>query len=329
MKTLVTGAQGFVGLNIVRTLASKGIEVLALGRRAPDEASLEFIKDVQAQITWVKGDVTDRSGIAKLVKDNHVTHILHAAALTASPDEEKADPARMFDVNAGGTLNVLEAARHTQVERVVFVSSTVVYGAAPPSPPKRETDTLVIDGLYSVCKQTSEHLCRLYNDRYGLNVVVGRLGSAYGPMERPTSSRQRMSAVYTAVHAALAGRLLKVHGASVARDYYYVDDVAEAFATLLLTPRLEHSVYNVGSAEAYTLTELFNILQKLEPTFSWVETSGAEEADITLLSGSARAGLDMSRLQEGTGWTRRFTLEQGVRAYLSWLKMLDNKLGKD
>jgi nucleoside-diphosphate-sugar epimerase len=320
MKTLVTGAQGFVGLNIVRCLAFKGVEVVALGRRAPDEASLEFLQDVRSQITWVMGDVTDRSGIAKLVKDNHITHILHAAALTASPGEEKADPASMFDINAGGTLNVLEAARHAEVERVVFVSSTVIYGAAPPSPPKRETDPLVIDGLYSVCKQTSEHLCRLYNDRYGLSVVVGRLGSAYGPMERPTHSRQRMSAVYTAVHAALEKRPLKVHGTSIARDYCYIDDVAEAFTALLLASQLEHSIYNVGSAEAYTLTELLDIIQKLEPTFFWVETSTLEEADIALLSSSARAGLDMSRLEQDTTWTSQFTLERGIKVYLNWLR---------
>lgn len=319
-KVFVTGALGFVGLNIVRCLALKGVEVIALGRRAPDEASLEFIHHVASQISWVTGDVTDPSAIAKLVKDNHITHILHAAALTASPDEEKADPARMFDINAGGTLNVLEAARHADVERVVFVSSTVVYGAAPPTPPKRETDSLVIDGLYSVCKQTSEHLCRLYNDRYELNVIVGRLGSAYGPMERPTSSRQRMSAVYTTLHAALAKQKLKVYGASIARDYCYIDDIAEALASLVLHPQLKHSVYNVGSAKAYTLIELLNAVRDLEPTFSWVETSTVEKADIVLLNSSARAGLDVSRLEQDIDWTYQVTLEHGIKAYLNWLK---------
>lgn len=321
-KVFVTGALGFVGLNIVRTLASKGVEVLALGRRAPDEASLEFVRDVRSKITWVTGDVTDRLGIAKLIKNEHVTHILHAAALTANSDEERADPARMFDINAGGTLNVLEAARHAEVERVVFVSSTVVYGAAPPSPPKCETDPLVIDGLYSVCKQTSEHLCRLYSDRYGLSVVVGRLGSAYGPMERPTSSRQRMSAVYTAVNAALEKQPLNVYGASIARDYCYIDDVAEAFASLTLHPQLNHSVYNVGSAKAYTLTELLNAIRDLEPTFSWIETSTAEEADIALSSSSARAALDMSRSARDTDWKFQFALERGIKAYLSWLRSM-------
>jgi nucleoside-diphosphate-sugar epimerase len=150
--------------------------------------------------------------------------------------------------------------------------------------------------------------------------VVGRLGSAYGPMERPTHSRQRMSAVYTAVHAALEKRPLKVHGTSIARDYCYIDDVAEAFTALLLASRLEHAVYNVGSAEAYTLAELLDIIQKLEPTFFWVETSTLEEADIALLSSSARAGLDLSHLQQDVRWRLRFTLEQGLKAFLSYLK---------
>jgi UDP-glucose 4-epimerase len=129
-----------------------------------------------------------------------------------------------------------------------------------------------------------------------------------------------MSAVYTAVHAALAKQPLKVHGASIARDYCYIDDVAEAFTSLTLHPRLEHSVYNVGSAEAYTLTELLNILHDLEPTFSWVETSNPDEADIALLRSSARAGLDVSRLQQDTGWTSRFMLGQGIKIYVDWLK---------
>ena len=125
--------------------------------------------------------MTDRPGMAALVASEGVSHLLHAAALTATPEQEQADPARVFEVNAVGTLNLLEAARAAGLERVVFVSSSGIYGPAPPTPLKRESDPLVIDNLYAVSKQASEQLCRRYARLYPLVVVTGRLGTRLRP----------------------------------------------------------------------------------------------------------------------------------------------------
>ncbi len=318
-RALVTGALGFVGLNIVRRLAQAGWQVSALTRRAPDDATERFLGSLSDRVRWVEGDVTDRPGMDALVADEGANHLLHAAALTATPDEEQADPARVFDVNAGGTLNLLEAARRVGVERFVFVSSSGIYGAAPPLPLRREDGPLEITGLYAISKQASEHLCRRYAELYGLSVAVGRLGTAYGPMERVTGSRQGMSSIQRATHAALEGASIGVFGASVARDFCHVFDVADAFLVLLEAETLNHPVYNVGGTAALLETAL-EVLAELQPGFRWRQVASSEGADLALAPEKARAGMDLSRLRKDTGWHPRFDLRTGVAAYFNWLQ---------
>ena len=317
---LVTGALGFVGLNVVYRLASVGWRVIALTRRAPDETTLSFLGNYRSQVHWVKGDVTDREGMQDLVQSQGVTHILHAAAVTATPDEEYSDPAKVFDVNATGTLNLLEAGRSSDVKRLVFVSSSGIYGAAPPIPLKKEEVSLDITNIYTIAKQASEHLCRRYGELTGMSVAVGRLGSAYGPMERTTGSRLGLSRIHQAAHAALNGKQITVFGASTSRDYCYVTDVAEAFASLLEVEVLNHNVYNVGGNQAETLKTALEAISEAVPTFKWQESDEPEGADITLEASKARAGMDLQRLKADTGWHPHFDLYRGVLAYINWLQ---------
>jgi UDP-glucuronate 4-epimerase len=104
--TLVTGAAGFVGLNIVRRLAEYGVPVLALARRAPDAAMLQFLQPVAAHVRFAEGDVRDRDGMRTLVQREGVERIIHGAAIT-SAEAERDDPSGFIDVNLGGTINLL------------------------------------------------------------------------------------------------------------------------------------------------------------------------------------------------------------------------------
>lgn len=319
MKTvLITGALGFVGINMVRLLAQQSNHVVALARRQPDAGSLRYLSALDDNITWAKGDVTDRGSLVTLTQKWQVSHIFHAAAVTATLQQEYDDPTLSFDVNAGGTLNVLEAGRRANVERIVYVSSGGLYGSALPLPAKCETDPLEISNLYAIGKLTSEHLCRRYNELYELNVVVGRLGTTYGPMERPTGSREKMSAIYEATHAALEGKSTTVIGSEIARDFCHIDDVCDAYKALLFTSVLHHDVYNVGSPMARPLRGALDALAE-ESHFTWRETENKQSADIVQTQANARAGMNISRIQKDTGWLPKFNLDEGVRNYLRWL----------
>jgi UDP-glucuronate 4-epimerase len=318
-RVLVTGALGFVGLNIVRAMALRGWRVEALTRRDPDHEALAFLGGA-GEVRWHHGDVGDRAAMVALLERLRPERVLHAAAITATPEQERADPARVFDINAGGTLNLLEAARRTGVARIVFVSSSGIYGAAPPLPLRREDGPLQIGGLYAIGKQASEALCQRYAELFDLSVAVGRLGTAYGPMERTTGSRSGMSSIQRATLKALAGEQLSVYHPDVARDFCYVVDVAEAFAELLEAERLHYPIYNVAGPEAAPLRAALEVLTAAVPGFGWREVDDPAEADLAMFAGKARAGLDLSRLEHDTGWTPRHDLRSGIHAYLDWLR---------
>lgn len=323
MTVLVTGSTGFVGINIVRKLAEHGWPVLGLTRRDPDTATLAFLGDLAAQVRFVAGDVRDRAGLHDLVRAEQVRRIVHAAAVTPALDGERADPALVIDVNLGGTLNVLEAARRNRVERLVMISSTAVYGApADRQRLIREDDALQIDNLYTICKQASEQLCRRYNDLFGLSTVVGRLGTAYGPMERGTASRQRMSLVYVLAHAGLAGQPLKLYGVDLLRDVCHIDDVSEAFARMLRAEQLRWPAYNVSAGRAYSLREIATLMQSLIPTLQWAETSEPAEAAVAVFPANERGPLDISRLHEDLAFSPQYPLAEGLQQYVNWLRTI-------
>ena len=320
MNVLVTGAAGFVGLNIVRRLAERDARVVALARRPPDEAALRFLGPLAERVTWANVDVRDRAALTQVAADAHIDSLIHAATVTAPLSVEKADPATILDINLGGTINALEAARQAGVRRFVFISSTGIYGSPDdPSQPIREDRPLAISSLYTIGKQAGEALCRRYAELFGLSAVSGRLGNAYGPMERATQSRTGMSVVYLLAHAALRGQPVRVHGAERTRDFCYSDDVADAFARLALADTLHHDVYNVAGDFAAPVREVLDVLTDLLPGFRW-QPADANAADVLTLPASARGTLDMSRLREDVGFTPRFGLADGLRAYLDWLR---------
>lgn len=322
-RVLVTGAAGFVGLNIVRRLAESAAQVTALVRQAPDAATTAFLAHVADRVTFVMGDVRDRDGLQQICRDAGITHIVHGAAIT-SASAERDDPAGFVDVNLGGTLNALEAARAVGAARFVLISSTAVYGApADPDRLIREDDALQIGGIYAICKQAGEHLCRRYRELFGLSTAVGRLGTAYGPMERPSGSRSSMSQVYSLVHAAREGRPLRVYGADRLRDVCYIDDVAEIFARLTLRPQLTYGVYNVSQGTSHSLRTIAAAVAQLVPGLQWQTAESPEDADLVVLPPSERGPLDLHLVREDLDFEPRYALHSGLAAYLSWLQAAD------
>ena len=163
MNILVTGGGSFVGINIVRHLAAtiQDIHLTVADRHALDAPADQFLAPVADRVRMVQLDVTDRAAVQQVVRTNHITHIVHAAAITPDPERERAYPTPIVDVNLGGAINVLDAAiQSPTVERVLLLSSDGVYGApavAVPEP-QREDGALQIENLYTITKYSVELL---------------------------------------------------------------------------------------------------------------------------------------------------------------------------
>jgi nucleoside-diphosphate-sugar epimerase len=321
LTVLVTGANGFVGVNIVRHLARQGAQVIAQARRPPDPETERFLAPEAERIIWVQGDVRDRAGLIALARRHQVDRIIHGAAMTPSRAVEQDQTAAVIEINLMGTVNALEAAREVGAKRFVFISSTALYGA--PVNPRRlltEDEPVTTANLYTICKWASEQVCRRYQELHGLSTVIGRLGSAYGPMERTSQSREGMSLIYDLAHRALAGERVRVFGADRLRDFCYVEDIAEAFAQLVGVEQLNWPVYNVATDIAVTSRDALETLSQLCPGFEWSQAAQAEEADIVLLPEHERAPLNLTRLRQDANYMPQYDLARDLQSYLTWLR---------
>ena len=178
---LVTGAAGFIGSNIVEELVRRGQEVRALDNLSTGRSS--NLESLLSGIEFIKGDIGDSSVLAQALKG--VDYVLHQAALPSVP-RSVTDPLASHEANATGTLKVLIAARDAGVKRVVYASSSAVYGNSPTLPKREEMPTDPLSP-YAVNKLAGEQYCKVFSLVYGLPTVALRYFNVFGPRQDPTS----------------------------------------------------------------------------------------------------------------------------------------------
>ena len=320
MTTLVTGAHGFVGSHIVDQLTRQGQTVIALDQEPLSILVRRFLGARAAQVTWVQADIRRRDELVAVARRYGVTDVVHAAALTPTPHMAEHQRRTIIAVNLKGTVNMLETARAVQARRFLFVSSDAVYGPVSGASPWKEDAPLAGEHLYALCKRAGERLCRRFHDRFGLETIVARLGTVYGPLERATHTRPRPSLPFALVQRALSGQTTAVYGADRRRSYCYVADAAEGMVGLLQVPQLQWKVYNVGSPMAVPLRTLLDVLAQQVAGFTWHEVQRAEAAEVVLTSAQVRAALDVSRLKTTVGFAPLTTLDSGLAATYDWAK---------
>ncbi|PZC50270.1 MAG: UDP-glucose 4-epimerase [Chloroflexi bacterium] len=321
MTTLVTGATGFAGINIVRALAEAGEQVVALDTVGASDECHRYITDLEEKIDFVVGDVLDATRTLKIAKETGAQRIVHAAAITPPRDVELAMPSHIINVNLMGTVNMLDIARKISAERFVFVSSSGVYGAPKDnSQPVKEEANTQPGNLYGICKLACELLMNRYKQLFGLSTVVGRMAAIYGPMERVTASRGNPSLIYKLMHAHLEGRSISVRGGDFVSDYTHVTDASTIWRNLALADELNHDIYNVSSGVAYPLTNVLETLQGLEPTFNFSYRDSTEDVDIEIRPESERGALDLTRPITEFGFSPKYNLRDGLEAYLKWAR---------
>ena len=250
MKFLVTGGAGFIGSNIVQELLIQGHSVrvldnFATGRR---QNIAPFLKDIEL----IEGDIRSYHTVAHSVRG--IEAILHQAALPSVPRSIN-DPIISNDVNVGGTLNLLDAARDSGVRRIVFASSSSVYGNTPELP-KHEGMTPNPLSPYAVSKLTSEHYLRVFHRLYGLETIALRYFNVFGPNQDPTS--QYSAVIPKFIKAMMEDRQPIIYGdGTQSRDFTFVSNVVSANILASTKELDEYGIaMNIACHEQITLNEL-------------------------------------------------------------------------
>jgi UDP-glucose 4-epimerase len=296
MKVLVTGGAGFVGSHVVDSLVEAGHEPRIFDLIAsPHHDPAEFD-------TWL-GDITDPVAVADAATGCDA--IAHLAAV-ADVSEVAADPGYAQRVNAGGTANVLEAARTAGVERVAYASTIWVYDGCESPVADEETALQLPRHPYTAQKLAGEMYCTSYAEVFGVDYSILRFGIPYGP-------RARAAAVIPSFFKdALARRPLTIAGGGLqSRRFTYVGDLARGVVASLV-PTGRNRVYNLASEETVTIRDLATAVSEIVGDTDVLHTEGRPGDFRGAEISSARAAIEL-------GWTASTAIEDGLALYYEWL----------
>jgi UDP-glucose 4-epimerase len=252
MKVLVTGGAGFIGSHLVETLLAEGNTVRVL-----DDLSSGSIEAVPVDAEFVKGSVSDERVVQRAVDGVEV--VFHQAAHRAVLRSVE-HPLTTDRANTHGTLTLLKASVDAGVRRLVFASSSSVYGGAE-TMPTPETTRLQPRSPYAVSKLAGESYCRVFADLHPLETVALRYFNVYGPGQRPDSAYALVIPLF--LQALVDGESPVVHGdGKQSRDFTYIDDVVRANLAAARAPAdvCSGKAYNVAGGASYSLLDLLDIL---------------------------------------------------------------------
>jgi len=285
----LTGGTGFLGSHFREILAESGVEVTLLVRPGTSVAP-------HATESVERGDITDPETLSVA---GHET-VIHLAAQT-SVGGAIDSPRATWTTDATGTLNVLEAARRAEVDRLLYASTSSVYGK-PAYLPIDEGHPLNPREPYGASKLAGDRLAYSYYQAYDLPVVVGRLFNTFGP------GQPEHNVVPAIVSQAVAGERVELGNLSPSRDFLYVGDTARALRTLA-TEAESGEVYNVGSGEDVSIGELADrVIEQLGGGIEVASTTNRQRDSGVEIP---RHVADASKLRE-LGWTRDYPLNKGL-----------------
>jgi UDP-glucose 4-epimerase len=312
MRALVTGGAGFIGSNLVDALLDRGDEVtvvdnLASGKRENLRAALA------RGAGFDEADIRDAGRMRTVLASARPDIVFH---LAAQIDVRKSieDPAWDAGVNVVGTINVLEAARHAGVKRVVNTSTGgAIYGDADvmPTPESAPAKPMAAYGQSKFCAET---YCGWYERLYGLSSVILRYGNVYGPRQDP-HGEAGVVAIFCG--KLLAGERPLIYGdGRQTRDYTYVGDIVAANLAAAAHPEA-HGAYNIGTGTESSVVEVLGALRKagglgegeLEPEFAPARTGELQ-----------RSSLDVTRARAELGFTADTDLVAGMKPTLEWAR---------
>jgi len=307
-RVVVTGAAGFIGSNLTDRLLELGSEVIGIDNLF--NGRLENLNEAltHENFEFHKGDIRDLNFLLDIFKD--VDIVYHQAAFTSVPQSVKM-PFNCNDVNVNGVLNVLNAARKTGVEKVIFASSSSVYGDTP-TLPKREDMPRIPISPYGVAKLACESYMQVYHHVYGLKTVSLRYFNVYGPRQRDSP--------YSGVIAIWLGRIIRNEDLIIfgdgtnSRDFTYIKDVVKA--NLLAAQKdVSGEIINIGANSPITLTELAKLMLTL-----------TNREDLKITYTDPRPGdilhsyADISKAKKLLGFEPEYDQEKGLRDYFKWYK---------
>ncbi len=302
MKILVTGACGFVGRHLINELTTHGHQVIGLDIGS----SPAWLTDT----TFISANITEADAVDKAVTDTKPDACIHLAAWAFVPSGTS-DPAKIFDINLAGTTHVLEAFRKAApLARILFVSTSHVYGMRVRSAPIQEEELLGPDTFYAISKAAADQICLLYTKLYGMNVLVARPHNHIGPGQSPQFAIASFARQVAAIRNG-APPVMKVGNLDNRRDFTDVRDIVRAYR-LLLEKGSPGKAFNIASGHEVRVGDVLNRLCELAGVKPEISRDAKFYRPI-----DENPTLNTQRIRAETGWTPIIPLDQTLQDILN------------
>lgn len=314
MKIFVTGTAGFIGSHLANSLLDDGHEVVGFDNFSDYyDVSLKEARSARlekrAGYTGIRGDLADYALLVKLFKEHKFDRVCHLAA-QAGVRYSLTHPFAYQKANLEGHLNILEACRHAKIRRLVYASSSSVYGGNKKVPFSESDPVDSPISLYAATKKADELMSHTYTHLYGLQTVGLRFFTVYGPWGRPDM------AMWMFTKAMLAGQPIEVfnHG-DMKRDFTYIDNIVAGVKAALFTDGLDpYEIFNLGNNNPENLMDMIGLIAKTLGVEPKMQMLPMQPGDVPATYA------DISKAQKKLGYAPHTPIAEGIPKFVKWYR---------
>lgn len=313
MKYLVTGGAGFIGSNLVDRLLNNGHDVVVVDNFNDYYDVNIKEKNVRPNLSnpnyiLYRVDIENKNEIAKIFIEHKFDAVIHLAARAGvRPSLEK--PMNYVKTNIIGTVNILECMRECGVKKLVFASSSSVYGNC--SATEFSEDLKVTEPIspYAATKSACEQLCYTWHHLYGINIVALRFFTVYGPRQRPDL------AIHKFVQRIVAGKPIQMYGdGTTKRDYTYIDDIIDGICAAVDYDKTGFEIINLGGGEPITLIRMIRTIEHALGRNAIIEQKPMQPGDVD------KTVCDWSKAHRLLKYSPKTTFDRGIQKFVNWRK---------
>lgn len=310
-KILVTGGAGFIGSHLIEKLLKGNYKIVCLDNfcdyynpKIKQHNIKNFINNENFKL--VIGDVRNTDLLRQLFSEHKFNKVVHLAAQPGVRFSFE-NPLFYFDVNVNGTINILDLCNKYAIKRLVFGSSSSVYGDTKKIPFSESNETKPISP-YGISKISGEFLCSNYNRTYHLPITILRFFTVYGPRQRPDM------AIYKFTRLIDNNKEITIYGdGKTKRDYTYVSDIVNGI-TSALKKDLNFEIFNLGNSKPVTLSHLISLLEKNLNKKAKVRFIPEQSGDPPITFA------DIKKSKKLLNYKPRVGIEEGIKKYINWYK---------
>ncbi len=316
MKILLTGGAGFIGSHFAEALLQEGHEVISIDNLnsfydpAIKQRNLEEIKSKSQQggtFLDLRGDIRDKHFIEDVFQTHVPDEIVHLAAMAGvRPSIE--DPLTYQTVNIEGTMNLLEAMKKFDVKKMIFASSSSVYGNNPKVPFSEDDNVDFPISPYAATKKAGELICYTYHHLYDFTIVALRFFTVYGPRQRPEMAIHKFTRLID------EGSPVPMFGDGTSqRDYTYIDDIIDGMKRARTIEKGYH-IYNLGESRTTSLRDLIRLIEKALGKKATIQSLPHQPGDVNITYA------DIRRARRELGYAPTTSMEEGIKKFVDWYR---------